>query len=370
MMNQQWTSWSVDGQPARSNERKTDMTQISIHRQPQYTPDASGWHRPIIALPWSAGRRSGLFAPVWRAYSEVIEQAGGTPLWLHPLAGPDALAPLWMWLDGLLLPGGVDVHPFAYGEDPHPLLGAVDPEADRLELWLAQEALQRDLPVLGINRGMQVMNVACGGSLVQDLTAQRETAIPHVTVGQPRQAHAHPVSIVADTRLAALIGSAPAFVNSFHHQGVKDLGKDLAVAALAPDDVIEAIERPAQRFALGVQCAIEALVLDGDRRMQRVFAGFIDAAREYGMQRQARLLHGRAALERWERMWVRDLAAYSQGRERLYREEMPGEQGDLEPLGVLEALELRRDLSVLKGRVQAVTEALGLPDPTPPAGRL
>jgi putative glutamine amidotransferase len=357
----QWTSWSENGQLARSNERKTDMTQISIHRQPQYMPEAAGWHRPIIALPWSAGRRSGLFAPVWHAYAQAIEQAGGTPLWLTPLAGPDALAPLWMWLDGLLLPGGVDVHPFAYGEDVHPLLGAVDPEADRLELWLAQEALQRDVPLLGINRGMQVLNVALGGSLVQDLMAQRETVLSHVTVGQHRQAHAHPVSIVADTCLAALIGSAPAFVNSFHHQGVKDLGNGITVAALAPDEVVEAIELPERRFALGVQWAIEALALAGDGRMQRVFAGFVEAARAYGMHRQARLLQGRAALERWEGMWVRDLAAYSQGRDRLLGEE---------PLGALEELELRRDLPVLKGRVQAVTEALGQPDPTPPAGRL
>lgn len=346
------------------------MTQPLTPRVNQYTPDAPTWHRPIIALPWSAGRRSGLFAPVWHAYAQVIEQAGGTPLWLPLLAGPDALAPLWMWLDGLLLPGGVDVHPYAYGEDPHPLLGAVDPEADRLELWLAQEALERDLPVLGINRGMQVLNVAVGGSLLQDLMAQRETVMSHVTVGQPRQAHAHPVNVRSGTRLAALIGRAPAFVNSFHHQGVQDLGNGISIAALAPDDVIEAIELPDRRFALGVQWAIEALALAGDTRMRRVFAGFVEAACAYGMQRQKRLLHGRASLERWEGMWVRDLAAYSQGRERLYRAEVSGEQDDLEPLGALEELELRRDLPVLKGRVQAVTEALGLPDPTPPAGRL
>jgi putative glutamine amidotransferase len=336
------------------------VTQTLPSRQPQYTPDAPAWYRPVIGIPWTAGPRAKCFAPVWSAYAQAIEQAGGTPFLLLPMVDVAAFAPLWMWLDGLLLPGGVDVHPFAYGEDPHPLLGAVDPEADRLELWLAQEAIERAVPLLGINRGMQVMNVACGGSLVQDLTAQRETVLSHVMVGQPRAQHAHPVSIVADTRLAALIGSAPAFVNSFHHQGVQDVGNGLAVAALAPDDVIEAIERPAQRFALGVQWAIEALVLDGDRRMQRVFAGFIDAARAYGMQRQARLLHGRAALERWERMWVRDLAAYTQGRSQLF---------GAEPLGDLEALELRQTLPGLKGRVQAIVEALGLPDPTPPTGR-
>lgn len=343
------------------------MTQTSIHRQDQYTPDAAGWHRPIIALPWSAGRHSGFFAPVWLAYAQAIEQAGGTPLWLPPLTGPDALAPLWMWLDGLLLPGGVDVHPYCYGEDPHRLLGAVDLEADRVELWLAEEALQRDIPLLGINRGMQMMNVACGGSLHQDLTAERETALSHVTIGQPREQHAHPVTFRSDTRLAALIGRAPAFVNSWHHQGVKAVGSGLTVAALAPDDVIEALEMPERRFVLGVQWAIEALALAGDGRMQRVFAGFVEAARASGMQRQKRLLQGRAALERWERMWVRDLAAYTQGRERLLREEPPDAE---EPLGALEELELRRDLPGLKGRLQAITEALGLPDPTPSAGRL
>ena len=254
-----------------------------------------------------------------------------------------------MWLDGLLLPGGVDVHPYVYGEDLHPRLGAVDPEADRMELWLAEEAIQRDLPLLGINRGMQVLNVAMGGSLLQDLAAHLGTTW-HLTVGQPRCAPAHPVSVMSGTRLADLVGAEPALVNSWHHQGIKELGQGVTVAALAPDEVIEAIELPKRRFV----CA-------GDSRMQRVFAGFIEAARTSGMERKARLWQGREALDRWERMWIRDLVAYTQGRERLFGEET---------LGDLEALELRQDLPVLKGRVQAVTEALGLADPTPPVGRL
>ena len=343
------------------------MTQISLHRQTQHTTPA--WYRPVIGIPWTAGPRSKLFAKVGAAYTQAIEQAGGTPLWLPPVADVAVLAPLWMWLDGVLLPGGVDIHPFAYGEDLHPRLGTVDPEADRIELWLAEEAIQRNLPLLGINRGMQVLNVAVGGSLIQDLAAHLGTKW-HMTIGQARCAPAHPVSVVPGTRLADLLGAEPALVNSWHHQGIKELGKGVTIAALAPDEVIEAIELPKRRFACAVQWAIEALVLAGNERMQRVFAGFIEAARGYGMERKARLWQGRAALDRWERLWVRDLVAYTQGRERLYREEVPGEQDDLEPLGDLEALELRRDLPVLKGHVQAATEALGLPDPTPPAGRL
>src|SRR5690349_21503018 len=103
------------------------MTQTLPSRQHQDTTPA--WYRPVIGIPWSAGPRAKVFAPAWSAYAQVIEQAGGTPLWLPPVADVAVFSPLWMWLDGVLLPGGVDVHPFAYGEDPHPLLGAVDPEA-------------------------------------------------------------------------------------------------------------------------------------------------------------------------------------------------------------------------------------------------
>ena len=150
-------------------------------------------------------------------------------------------------------------------------------------------------------------------------------------------------------------------MNSVHHQAIKDVGAGIAIAALAPDDMIEAIELPEKRFALGVQWAMEALALASDQRMQGIFTGFVEAARASGVERKARLLQGRAALDRWERMWMHDLVAYCQGRERLF---------DEETLPDLEALELRQALPVLKGRVQAVTEALGLADPTPPVGRL
>ena len=334
------------------------MTQTLPSRQNQDTTPV--WYRPTIGIPWTAGPRSKLFAPVWHAYAQAIELAGGTPLWLPPVADVAVLAPLWMWLDGVLLPGGVDVHPYAYGAELHPRLGTVDPEADRLELWLAEEAMQRNIPALGVNRGLQVLNVAVGGSLIQDLAAHLGTTW-HLTVGLPRCAPAHPVSLVPGTRLADLMGAEPALVNSWHHQGIKELGQGVAIAAMAPDEVIEAIEFPKRRFACAVQWSIEALALAGDGRMQRVFAGFIEAARTYGMERRGRLWQGRDALDRWERMWVRDLVAYCQGRERLFGEES---------LPDLEALELRQELPVLKGRVQAVTEALGLPDSTPPVGRL
>ena len=180
------------------------MAQLSLPRQPQYTPDALAWYRPVIGIPWSATRRAGIFAPIWRAYLQAIQDAGATAILLPPVPESAAFAPLWQCLDGLLLPGGLDIQPEIYGEVPHPLLGTVDPEADRLELGLAQEALERDLPLLGINRGVQVLNVACQGTLYQDVGTQLDTTWSHVTVGQPRETHAHPVNSVPGTRLAAL----------------------------------------------------------------------------------------------------------------------------------------------------------------------
>lgn len=337
------------------------MIEETPSRQAQYTPD-SAWCAPVIGIPcpWSAAQ-AGRFIPVWHAYTLVIAQAGGIPLWLPRVSEVEVLAQVWMWLDGLLLPGGADVHPACYGQAPHPLLGLVDPEADRLELWLAREALASHTPLLGINRGLHVLNVVYQGTLYQDLSSEFGTPLCHAAVGRPRAEAVHPVDIVPGTRLAELLGVEVGWVNSFHHQAIWDLGEGLDIAAMAPDDVVEAIEVHAHRFAVAVQCAAEAQAVAGNARMQRLFAGFVEVARAAGMERRRRLLQGRAGLERWERMWVEDLLTYTEGCRRLLSEE---------PLPVLEELELRRDLPVLKGRLQASAQALNLSDPTLPGGRL
>jgi putative glutamine amidotransferase len=337
------------------------MEDTTPSRTTEYTPDPT-WFAPVIGIPcpWSAAQAK-RFAPVWHAYSQVIAQAGGIPLWLPKASEVEALAPLWMWLDGVLLPGGADVEPAWYGEAPHPLLGMVDLEADRLEFWLAREALERQTPVLGINRGLHVLNVVQQGTLYQDLGSQVQTPLCHVARGQSRAAPAHPVALASGTRLAALLGPEVAWVNSWHHQAIKDVGAEIDIAAMSPDDLVEAIEVRAQRFAVAIQWPAEALALAGDVRMQRLFAGFVEVARTCGMERRSRFLQARARAARWEQMWERDLAAYTQGRTRLFGEE---------DLPALEELALRRDLPVLKGRVQAIAEALGLADPTSPAGHL
>jgi putative glutamine amidotransferase len=208
-------------------------------------------------------------------YLAAIEKAGASPRTLSP---DDALPGALDGCDGVLLTGGVDVDPAEYGETTtHPTV-EVDPVRDRYELLLAREAMARDLPLLAICRGAQVLNVAAGGTLFQDLPSQHPSPIRH-TVEQPKHAIAHDVRIAADTRLAALLGAAKpeVAVNSRHHQAVREVASGFVVAATAPDGVIEAIEKPDAAFCVGVQWHPENFWRTGE--FSTLFDGFVEAAR-------------------------------------------------------------------------------------------
>ncbi len=191
-----------------------------------------------------------------RDYVRSIERAGGLPLVLVPGRPSDA-PELLARVDALLLSGGTDVDPALYQAEAHPRLGAVVRERDDFELALVREALERDLPLLAICRGHQVLNVALGGTLVQDIPTQRPAAGPHDKRGRAER-RVHAVELQEGTRLRALLGQAVVHVNSFHHQAIERLGAGLRVSALAPDGVIEGVELPARGFALGVQWHPEA----------------------------------------------------------------------------------------------------------------
>lgn len=223
----------------------------------------------------------------WR-YSEIyieigraVEQAGGLPLAIPNGISEDTLRGIYARLDGVLLPGGPDVNPMHFGETPHPQLGEVDDARDRIELPLARWAFADDVPLFGICRGHQVLNVALGGRLVQDMRAQLDGNLlgPHTEPSyQDRSALTHPVSVVPDSRLAAIIGSTSAQVNSLHHQSISAVAPGFVVTAQAPDAVIEAIEHPGKQFALSVQWHPEDLYTT-DPAMSRLFAEFVTAAR-------------------------------------------------------------------------------------------
>jgi putative glutamine amidotransferase len=183
-------------------------------------------------------------------YLRAIDAAGGVPVVLPPLGVAEALLDR---LDAICLSGGPDLDPEAYGtRERHPELGPTEPGLDAFELELARAADARGLPVLGICRGAQALNVAHGGTLHQHLPGHRQV--------EPATATTHTVHVAPGSRLEALVGAAPLRVNSFHHQAVAALGRGLRAAAHAPDGTIEAIEAPGRGFLVGVQWHAEGLL--------------------------------------------------------------------------------------------------------------
>jgi putative glutamine amidotransferase len=186
-------------------------------------------------------------------------------------------------IDGLLLAGGEDVAPGRYGEAPHPSVVDVDPHRDDFEIALVEQARQRNVPILAICRGIQVLNVACGGTLVQDIPTQVAGALDHKLTVPPHASYdlAHEVWLDKDTLLARLMrerlsDADSCEANSRHHQAVKQVAPGFQVSATAPDGVIEAIEDPTARFCLGVQWHPENFWRTGEFRP--LFEGFLEAA--------------------------------------------------------------------------------------------
>lgn len=208
-------------------------------------------------------------------YVRSVEFAGGVPVVLAPSGA--ALHPaLLSRLDGLVLTGGLDVSPALYGEAPHPAATSASAERDEFELKLVREALALNLPLLAICRGLQVLNVALGGTLVQDLPSLVGTTVSHDDPERPRTALAHRVRIEPGTRLHAQLGADDVEVNSFHHQAASALGHGLVATAFAPDGVVEGVELPAAGFAVGVQWHPEVFWREG--RFAPLFRALVGAA--------------------------------------------------------------------------------------------
>jgi putative glutamine amidotransferase len=213
-------------------------------------------------------------------YRQAILHVGGEVRIVDPtMPVPEALA----GVDGLLLTGGADILPSRYGETAHPSVVDIDPARDDFELALIARARQSDLPVIGICRGIQVLNVAGGGTLVQDIPSQISGASPHMLDVPPHQPFslAHEVWIEKDSLLSTLmrerlVEADTLEVNSRHHQAVKTIAPNFRASATAPDGVIEAIEDPSARFCLGVQWHPENFWRTGEFRP--LFEGFLDAA--------------------------------------------------------------------------------------------
>jgi putative glutamine amidotransferase len=195
------------------------------------------------------------------AYLRAVQQAGGVAVLLSPALEPGALDALWPRLDGILLTGGGDVDPDRFGEARHSTVDMVSEARDRLEIEVTERAVHARRPLLAICRGIQVMNVALGGSLYQDIASDTGSAIPHSQT-EPRDRPSHAVKVMGEgTRLGATLGASEVAVNSMHHQAVKRLGRGLRDVAWAPDGIIEGVEMPdASPLVLGVQWHPEELI--------------------------------------------------------------------------------------------------------------
>ena len=212
-----------------------------------------------------------------RTYVDAVLGAGGLPI-LVPFVDPAECEAYLALLDGLVLSGGgFDVPPALYGEEVRPCCGPLIPERTGTELCLLRRVLGSGTPVLGVCGGMQLLNVAMGGSLHQDLPT--DTGIRIHQQPAPKDVPSHDVEIVPATRLAALVGAGRLRVNSTHHQAVKAVGPGLLVTARAPDGVIEGIELPGHPFALGVQWHPESAQRHEPRHAE-LYRGLVRAAAE------------------------------------------------------------------------------------------
>ena len=214
-----------------------------------------------------------------RAYVAMIQavaEAGGLPVLVPISIDDEALRGIYERLDAVLLPGGGDMRPNIYGAEAHPLTDNIDDARDHVEVNLTRWAVDDDLPVLGICRGHQVVNVALGGTLIQDVPSEIGSGILHnVTV--PRDSRPHEVNIDPSSRLASILGTTTIAVNSLHHQSVGVAAPDTCVTAYSPDGVVEALEMPQKKFVLSVQWHPEDLYRD-DPAMKRLFKAFVEAA--------------------------------------------------------------------------------------------
>lgn len=230
--------------------------------------------RPLIGITTSYDSEKQR-ASLNRGYFDAIVKAGGIPVPILPLENEGALLRLLEHLDGIVFSGGPDVDPSFFYEEPHPNMGEICPERDKAEIFIARECMRRAKPVLGICRGIQLINIALGGSIYQDIPSQIRGSLKH-RQDAPRWHASHEVEIKdEDSRLFEIFGKNHIHVNSFHHQSVKDVAPDFKITAIARDQVIEAIETKDKKvFCLGVQWHPEEM-WERDPLQFRLFQYFV-----------------------------------------------------------------------------------------------
>lgn len=229
---------------------------------------------PVIGITSSYDRVTGRTF-LSRHYVQAVEAAGGLPVILPCLLTEKHSEPILKSIDGLLLSGGVDVDPILYGEEPLPTMGDICPQRDRFELSLTKQALEEDMPIFGICRGIQLLNIAAGGNVLQDIGSAIKNPLKHDQSG-PRWYGTHTIKTLPGSRLSSILGEKT-LVNSFHHQSVDRVADGFKATAWSADGIVEGIESQVHKFVLGVQCHPECM-WDRDENILNIFKAFVQAA--------------------------------------------------------------------------------------------
>lgn len=213
-------------------------------------------------------------------YIHSIVAAGGAPVLLPVVEREDVIEGYLSIIDGIMFTGGNDISPMLYGENPIKEVVSISEDRDYFEFLLYKKAYMRSIPMLGICRGVQLINTAAGGTLYQDINAQKENSISHSQSDTPASNLYHSIKISKDSKLYSIMGSEELSVNSFHHQSVKKTAPGFNITALSPDGIVEAIESTDKSFILGVQWHPEGLV-DKHPEFLKLFKALIDASLTY-----------------------------------------------------------------------------------------
>jgi len=239
--------------------------------------------RPLIGITcsrrivegWAPDSPGDTIDYTFEEYSKAIRHCGGAPVLIPIAQSREIFQTILGQMNGLLLSGGPDIHPKSYHEQPLPELGEVDEDLDRMELEIAKMAFQRNLPILAVCRGIQVLNVSRGGTLYQDIPTQVKDGMNHIQKTD-KSINTHTIRIEGKSLLHRLFRKREIWVNGKHHQAIKDLAPNFVVSARARDGIIEAIEHLSKRFVLGVQWHPEG-TWEKDPYSKKLFRAFVRA---------------------------------------------------------------------------------------------
>ncbi|MFK4784794.1 gamma-glutamyl-gamma-aminobutyrate hydrolase family protein [Fusobacterium sp. MFO224] len=230
--------------------------------------------KPKIGIAWIEDFTNEKYSEDFQVYIDGVEKAGGAAVILPRVKNEAGAKEVLATVDGLIMTGGEDINPSYYGEKPHKNLEKINSARDTSDYWLIKVALKEDVPMLATCRGLQMLNAVCGGTLYQDIPTQYKTDIIHRDPKKENFVY-HKISVKRGSHLCDIMGSKELTVNSWHHQCIKDLGKNLEVVATAPDGIIEAVEYKGATFVEALQFHPEWHVHDGDKKYINFFKALV-----------------------------------------------------------------------------------------------